>query len=193
MEEPQDLDEIRKQKEAERRERSRKRREQMMLDVCDEIGVDSDSAEVQAEILHNIENINAKFVNNRTEGSDIDDFIERNKMNDCPKGRIGEKDECSKTKSNNVKEDIVLENHETEDLEYLDGNQIDGFKFLKKIEKDFAPEKIKKIKKEDKYNDLIEFILILALIIVGIIVIVEHMYRHSSERYEELRNMRNTL
>lgn len=191
MEEPQDLDEIRKQKEAERRERSRKRREQMMLDVCDEIGVDS--AEVQAEILHNIENINAKFVNNRTEGSDIDDFIERNKMNDCPKGRIGEKGECSKTKSNNVNEDIVLENHETEDLEYLDGNQIDGFKFLKKIEKDFAPEKIKKIKKEDKYNDLIEFILILALIIVGIIVIVEHMYRHSSERYEELRNMRNTL
>ena len=52
----QDLDERRKQKEAERRERSRKRREQMMLDVCDEIGVDSDSAEVQAEILHNIEN-----------------------------------------------------------------------------------------------------------------------------------------
>ena len=188
----QDLDERRKQKEAERRERSRKRREQMMLDVCDEIGVDSDSAEVQAEILHNIENINVKFVNNRAVGSDIDDVIERKKNSDCVKGKIGVKDETHRT-SNIVEEDVVLENHEDEDLEYLNGNKIDGFKLLQKIEKDLDPEKIKKMKKKEKYNELIEFILILALIIVGIIVIVEHMYRHSSERYKELRKMRNTL
>ena len=155
----------------------------MMLDVCDEIGVDSDSNEVQAEILQHIENINAKFVNKNTEESEVDGFIEIKKKNKCVKGKVDENDESNKRTTKSVEEDAVFESHLDEDLAYLDGNSIDGFKFLKKVARDFDSEIVKKVRKEEKYNELIEFVLILLLISFGIILIGEYMFRQSSERY----------
>ena len=75
------LEERRRRREMERRARSRKRREQLIKDVCEEVGVEEDE-EVQRELLAGVETMNMNFVNKREEGLNV---IE--KPNDNPKGK----------------------------------------------------------------------------------------------------------
>ena len=87
----------------ERRARSRKRREQLIRDVCEEVGVEADE-EVQRELLADVETMNMNFVNKREEGLNV---IE---SNDNTNGKIvGGNKAVEKDKEDDVLKDEVEE------------------------------------------------------------------------------------
>ena len=103
------LEERRRRREMERRARSRKRREQLIRDVCEEVGVEEDE-EVQRELLAGVETMNMNFVNKREEGLNV---IEKPNDNAVGDDKIVEKD----------KEDDGFEDEDILTGERLDGNK----------------------------------------------------------------------
>ena len=164
------LEAMRKRREMERRARSRKRREQLIRDVCEEVGVEEDE-EVQRELLAGVETMNMNFVNKREEGLNV---IEN--PNDNPKGKtVGDDKIVEKDK-----EDDGLE-----DEDILNGERLNGIKLSHKLSKSAKKEKTGIA--ADKQREMYYLIALFGMVtIIAAIIVFQYMYRVTSPRYKNM-------
>ena len=166
------LEAMRKRREMERRARSRKRREQLIRDVCEEVGVEADE-EVQRELLADVETMNMNFVNKREEGLNV---IE--KSNDNTNGKIvGGNKAVEKDKEDDVLKDEVEE--------ILNGEGLSGVKLLDKLSK--AAKKEKKSIAAEQQREMYYLIALFGMLaIAAAVIILEYIYRVTSPRYKNM-------